>query len=422
MKNKYLFILGLSLWLIFAAIPTQAEREYLRDESVGLPNFNLDAIAFLSEDPMKTHVVIYVEIMYDNLQFLQSARGFEGNYEVDLSILAGKDENSLRYTNQVWRSTVMANSFEDTNSRNRFDVSVTELDLPAGDYYVIATLVDLESKRKSESKAALNVPSFNRPEMQVGDLLLAKNIRIAQDGMYEIVPNVDKVIREFIRPMYVYFEVYPRDASLLQVYSRILDSQGEVVYDSSYSIYANSPITRDYFSVDLSNFKHGVYVVEVQVKAGKMSALRSAQFKVLLAGLPGTVTDLDAAIEQLRYLASRKELKVLKFAKPFKKEQLFREFWEKRDPTPFTPENELLNEYYQRVQYANETFGSFRDGWETDRGEVYIRFGPPSEIERHPFDIDTKPYEIWRYNHLKRNFLFVDEMGYGDYRLVSNLW
>ena len=81
-----------------------------------------------------------------------------------------------------------------------------------------------------------------------------------------------------------------------------------------------------------------------------------------------------------------------------------------------------MQEYYSRVERANILFGTFRNGWETDRGEVYIRFGPPSEVERHPFEINQQPYEIWYYYDIQRQFIFVDEMGYGEYRLVTNLW
>ena len=55
-------------------------------------------------------------------------------------------------------------------------------------------------------------------------------------------------------------------------------------------------------------------------------------------------------------------------------------------------------------------------------GRVFIIFGPPSDVERHPFDIDAKPHEIWYYYDLNRSFLFVDEEGFGEYRLKSPFW
>ncbi|MCC6394818.1 MAG: GWxTD domain-containing protein [Bryobacterales bacterium] len=71
-------------------------------------------------------------------------------------------------------------------------------------------------------------------------------------------------------------------------------------------------------------------------------------------------------------------------------------FWKRRDPTPDTEENEVKKEHYRRISYANQRFpGKDLPGWMTDRGRVYIRLGPPDEIESHP----VEGYEEWLYRH-----------------------
>ena len=57
------------------------------------------------------------------------------------------------------------------------------------------------------------------------------------------------------------------------------------------------------------------------------------------------------------------------------------------------------------------------EGWRTDRGRIYIKFGPPDDIERYPFEMGTYPFEIWRYYSLRKVFVFVDRTGFGDYYL-----
>jgi hypothetical protein len=81
-----------------------------------------------------------------------------------------------------------------------------------------------------------------------------------------------------------------------------------------------------------------------------------------------------------------------------------------------------MEQYYARVEYANKHFSHFMEGWRTDMGMVYIMFGPPSNVERHPFDIDSKPYEVWAYYDLNYQFVFVDSTGFGDYRLITPIW
>jgi GWxTD domain-containing protein len=134
--------------------------------------------------------------------------------------------------------------------------------------------------------------------------------------------------------------------------------------------------------------------------------------------LPTTIRDIDKAVDQLRYIAKDEDMEFIRQGKdPDERKKRFQEFWQKRDPDPRTAQNELMEEYYARVSYANEHFSHFVDGWRTDMGMVYIRFGPPENIERHPFETDTRPYEVWYYYQLNRQFIFVDRNGFGDYRL-----
>jgi hypothetical protein len=81
-----------------------------------------------------------------------------------------------------------------------------------------------------------------------------------------------------------------------------------------------------------------------------------------------------------------------------------------------------MDEYYARVEFANKHFSHFMDGWKSDMGMVFIIFGTPSNVERHPFDSDAKPYEIWTYYELNRQFVFIDQSGFGDYHLQNPIW
>jgi GWxTD domain-containing protein len=109
-----------------------------------------------------------------------------------------------------------------------------------------------------------------------------------------------------------------------------------------------------------------------------------------------------------------------------KKSELFEDkmkryinFWKAKDPSPNTMENEILNEYYRRVDYANDNFGNYFQGWRSDMGVIYITLGPPNNVERHPFEYNSKPYERWNYYVINRSFVFVDNTGFGDYRLIN---
>jgi GWxTD domain-containing protein len=100
------------------------------------------------------------------------------------------------------------------------------------------------------------------------------------------------------------------------------------------------------------------------------------------------------------------------------------QFWLRRDPTPGTAQNEFKEEHYRRIEYANQRFrtASGQPGWQTDRGHMYIVYGPPDELEDHPQGART-PYQIWLYHHVEGigdnvTITFVDRTGTRDYRLA----
>jgi GWxTD domain-containing protein len=98
-------------------------------------------------------------------------------------------------------------------------------------------------------------------------------------------------------------------------------------------------------------------------------------------------------------------------------------FWRARDENPSDDRNQYYQDYLKRIAESNAKFtAAKKDGWKTDRGRVYLIYGPPSEIERYPNQIETKPYEIWRYESLEGgvSFVFGDVSGYNDYQLLHS--
>jgi GWxTD domain-containing protein len=118
------------------------------------------------------------------------------------------------------------------------------------------------------------------------------------------------------------------------------------------------------------------------------------------------------------------------------RDQFIEAFWQRRDPTPDTEENEYKEEHYQRIAYANEHFAAGVPGWKTDRGRIYIMYGKPDEIESHPSggtyerpmeegggETSTFPFEDWRYRYLEGIgqeviIEFVDTCMCGEYHMT----
>lgn len=120
------------------------------------------------------------------------------------------------------------------------------------------------------------------------------------------------------------------------------------------------------------------------------------------------------------------------------REQFIEQFWLRRDPTPDTEENEFKEEHYRRIAYTNEHYASGIPGWKTDRGRIYIIYGPPDEIDSHPSggsyerpmeegggETSTYPFEDWRYRYIEGigndvNIEFVDPTMTGEYHMTMD--
>src|SRR5919199_4834269 len=143
--------------------------------------------------------------------------------------------------------------------------------------------------------------------------------------------------------------------------------------------------------------------------------------------------------EDVAYIITPEEKKAWnKLQTDEEREQFIEAFWRRRDPDPDTDVNEYLEEHYERIAYANEHFASGIPGWKTDRGRIYIMYGPPNEKETHPsggqYDrpsyegggqTTTYPFEIWFYRYLPGigsgiEIEFVDPTGSGEYHIARS--
>jgi len=124
-------------------------------------------------------------------------------------------------------------------------------------------------------------------------------------------------------------------------------------------------------------------------------------------------------VKQLKYLASPLEIEQLAKAETQVRDSLWRNFWRQYDPTPNTEYNEKEEEYFSRIKYCEENFSHGDKGWESDRAKIYMKFGPPDEIQSRPCELATYPYELWHYYRLNRKFYFVDRYGFGEYMLIN---
>ena len=152
----------------------------------------------------------------------------------------------------------------------------------------------------------------------------------------------------------------------------------------------------------------------------------SDRFEVVRKGravwpdMPFSLKDIDNALNALRYVTTESELDSLRRGNMETRRGNLEGFWRSKGGKQETAFNEVMTEYYRRVDLATRNFGTLRqpDGFRSDRGRIYVLYGPPTATDRTLNPVSGFQ-EVWTYAHLKKKFTFVDQNKSGTYVLIS---
>lgn len=161
------------------------------------------------------------------------------------------------------------------------------------------------------------------------------------------------------------------------------------------------------------------YTLSVWIKDGARLREFPKTFRMVWPEMPFSLRDVDYALQSLRYITAPSELDSL-MSGGFEQERgNLESFWKRRDPTPATAFNEVMAQYYRRVDHAIRAFATLKqpDGSRTDRGRIYILYGQPTNVDRTLDPASGR--EVWTYSRLKKQFTFVDATKTGAYVLIS---
>lgn len=381
------------------------------------PNFFIDFLDYKSNFPGKTKVDVLIQLPYSSVQFVKEGRGFFSRYTIFLTFYDGNKNNVM--FEKIWKESIETEDFEETYSSQNFNISHRSFDLTPEKYVVVCAVEDMNSGQRILFETELRVRKLE--EVDISDIMFIKSIVETENGS-EIVPNVSNILASNERNVTMLYEIYSDKDQSVSVKHTITDQSRDINHYNFVTFELKKGLNTLQPELKEIPLKLGEFIMLVEVEDTDENKICSTgkNFKATIDGFPKTIVDLDEAIKQMKYFVNMSKIDSLLDIQEYDQRlKEFIAFWKERDPSPQTLENELLNEYYRRVDYANKNFKGFYDGWQTDMGMVYITLGPPNQVNREPVSIDSKPYEIWDYYDINRRFLFVDHTGFGDYRLEN---
>jgi len=414
------------LLVIILCTSVWAQPEIIRMRDEGIPFFYSETGNIAAKDSSLSGLFVNVKIPYDELQFLRvNDTLFQAEVEFTFLVFDKDDDQVM---GKSFREKVNAENFDQTNTNQIFYSFHTKFNLEPAEYSFLCEVTDMDSKKTGRQKKKVLLRDFSEQKLNVSDLILMSWLDFNEEIKQNILDDFSEIIDEESDFLVATFEVYsPNETQEFDINYSLINFRNKGVQEGKFSVPNDGFASKLYIPLLKSKLAVGNYILKLKIKDGTEKIDVERTFRTHIANLPLTIGNIDQAIEQLRYFADKSDINRMKKAPDDKKQALFNEYWKKIDPTPGTETNELMDEYYRRIAYSNSNFSAYRDGWKTDMGMLYILFGPPNDVDRNPYNVNIMPtlerevyaYETWYYHEINQAFFFVDERGFGDFRLVN---
>ena len=358
-------------------------------------------------------VTAFVDIPFQSLQFIKKEKSFFASYDVSISLTSNKDKRIFR---KMWSDSIITDDYIQTQSRLRSKKHFTNFKVAKDKYIIDSELYDKDTRQKGSKKVKIDF-SKQKKRPSLLEPIIVTNLEGDwgfDEGEFPItgkrITNVDDglslIVSGFVEDNPYILEMIMEG---INEDNKVLIAEG---VGSDGFFYHKHSIDKDALSS---------IGIDVGIRLTQSKKKKEIQKKISLykPGLSGFVDNAETSFQQMKYILTSDERKNAKGKKGKELEQVFLSYWQKRDPTPETSINELMEEYYIRVNYVNEYFNmSWKEGWETDFGMIYILFGPPDEIQRSNVNSNnTSMYQVWYYNRINKQFVFKDQNGFGDFKL-----
>jgi GWxTD domain-containing protein len=367
--------------------------------------------AFFAGRGDSTLVLLGLSLDNRGLTFQRSARQFTARYRVELT-LQRENAPPLRYARE---ETVTVGSYQETQRADESVVFQQTLLLPPGTYQAAVVVRDANSTSNSRAEAALVVPAFPAGSFTAPIIVYASSPRADLWSEPQVLLNPRGMVSHGGDSLRIVIEGYGLTGPTSLPFD-IRDEQDRVLVDRDLEFAGGKAVeTRTIVlppqtpSLGRINIRTGV-APNQQLTVALVSFSRS-----------WVVTNYDNLITLMRFFPAEGWTERLRTVAPEERAALWRQFWVETDPTPQTPENELIDLYFTRVAIANERF---RDegagqGWRSERGEVYIGLGPPDQEVETPPGSEQRIVQ-WVYNEYRSVITFTGQMGFSRLRLTPS--
>lgn len=405
MKFNFLNII-LGLTFVFQGIIAQPKMN-----PPGYPKNDYLLIPFFHENKIK--VQILAKSVNDELIFLKTDSGkFISDFSVDYLFTSLNNKSSINERNID--TLIEVNSFIATNSKVEYAKIFDHIEIKPDNYeFSIKGYTDNGRKELFSYSDSLNWNFENNIAVSNSFILKSDSTAfISQESIPFGVPgNIMLPVfwRKNFQPDSIQFLVYK-------------DSKNKVIWKNSLAF----PPQKQFLIIpgSIEKLPEGSYTLQtVFMKNKRKIKSFKHNFNIKWMDKPWSLSDYQIAEKPLK-AALEDDFEALVLSKCNDEMLAFKKYWKEMDPTPNSEYNELEAEFYKRADDTQRKFGSERKyGWETDMGEIYLKFGPPEKVNDQSLNPSGNPYVVWLYPSANMTFKFVangDEYKLEEIRSLEN--
>lgn len=377
------------------------------------------------------------KIPHSRLVFLKKENVFQAGFKVSIEIREQKSGAIIRDFNEQYTSV---QEFQLTNAPYLYVQGIMKFKINSGEHSLTPVYSDLNSNREFQSKPILFYTDSIDQVFGSPVIITSEKQRCHDEEFYKLanysasfpfssesysllIPVFDEDINN------VNVEITKKGSKQIDFSSNIDEyfessvnfaiCEGNIVFEEIKNL--ESEVIRFFVLRDLSiQLFEGLYSLSVSTFS-EQNVHRKYDIAVRWINKPRSLIEPEKSLDYLLLIENPEIVSELKDVRKDDLQKSLFEFWKKYDPTPETKYNELMTEFYSRIDYSEQNFRALsnNNGVRSDRGKIYVQFGNPESMERFT-DEYGRMLEQWKYLNPVRIFTFIDKKGTGNFTLLNS--
>ena len=389
----------------------------IADKKLNLNNIVFGIYDTPSEKEGMNTLYIYLKIPYSFFRFVKEDGTFLADYEFAVEVV---DKWNNVQKSKAMTEKIEVSDYADTNSDKKIVLKEIVFEILPDIYNVRLVITDQDLKKSISQTKEVKLRNFWKDEIGISDIIVfLKDVEV--DTLKNIIIPKPNVNINYNTGLVINYYIFKSNLNAtLKLSSKIIPkfSPNTPIYEKSFKINDNKYVSKWEIDLKYADMPVGPYIFRIELASEKIKKEKEVEFSVLWENYPVLERDIKKSLEQMKYIFTEEEYKTSSSMNQKEAIDFFISFWIKFDSDTTTEKNEVMEEYFRRVDYSIQNFSdSENEGWKTDRGKIYILYGEPNRIINQRNLIP--PYETWEYNIINKRYIFWDEFMTGIFKLKS---